>query len=150
MNKGTKVRLIDGSYSMKVENGEIKDTGNIVSGCTYEVVDTGLKLPTRYYSTSPHDHWNDTILKNTKTGELVFVEARFIREITQPVAVPFLEAVKAYSEGKTIRCEMSGMEIQRYTPNRYGSYKCLKSQLGATISANEILNGKWYIGEPNE
>jgi hypothetical protein len=68
--------------------------------------------------------------------------------IQQPI--PFMEAVKAYSEGKTIRCELKG-EITVYRP----SFKSLKQRLmfelkgghTRTVDADEILNGTWYIEE---
>jgi hypothetical protein len=68
--------------------------------------------------------------------------------IQQPV--DFLTAVKAYSEGKTIRCELKG-EITVYRP----SFKSLKQRLmfelkgghTRTVDADEILNGTWYIEE---
>jgi hypothetical protein len=61
--------------------------------------------------------------------------------IQQPI--PFMEAVKAYSEGKAIRCEWNG-GYKEYLPC---GLKCVNT----TFAANDILNGKWYIKEePNE
>jgi hypothetical protein len=146
MTKGTKVRLIDGNYSMRIEGGRIRNTGDIVTGCTYEVIETGLKLPTGYHGMSNRDHWNDTILKNIKTGELVFVEARFIRESPQPV--PFMGAVKAYSEGKTIRCE-SECGVWRYKKETGTGHMWDIGKPDSVITSTEILEGRWYVEDNN-
>jgi hypothetical protein len=61
--------------------------------------------------------------------------------------VDFLTAVKAYSEGKTIRCELNGMVPQTYKPLNFGEYKSMKSQINSAISAKEILYGTWTIVE---
>jgi hypothetical protein len=61
-------------------------------------------------------------------------------------AVPFLEAVKAYSKGKTIRCEI-GEEARVY------DYKVGYGMTNIdhyAITVGEILNGKWYVEESNE
>jgi hypothetical protein len=151
MKKGTKVKLIDGSYSTRIENGEIRGTGNIVTGCIYEVMATGMKLPTDYYPCNASStHWNDTILRNIATDKLVFVESRFIRELSKEV--PFLTAVKAYSEGKTIRVvDTNKTESIFKTNNRKSNVEnvgyWLKCSIGGAMSTDMVLNGTWYIQE---
>jgi hypothetical protein len=64
--------------------------------------------------------------------------------IQQPIT--FMEAVKAYSEGKTIRCEI-GEEARVY------DYKVGYGMTNIdhyAITVGEILNGKWYVEVPNE
>jgi hypothetical protein len=68
--------------------------------------------------------------------------------IQQPV--PFMEAVKAYSEGKTVECECEYMEKRIYEPKTYKT-PTMKDQYGDNPSIKEMLEGKWYIKEvPNE
>jgi len=64
--------------------------------------------------------------------------------IQQPI--PFLEAVKAYSEGKTVYSEGTFRYV--YEPNTKGDY--FVDNDGDAPSVDEILKNKWYIGEPNE
>jgi hypothetical protein len=67
--------------------------------------------------------------------------------IQQPI--PFMEAVKAYSEGKTIRCELDGMRTQTYVWGTDSGFKNIRNNYGA-VAAEEILNGKWYVEDSNE
>jgi hypothetical protein len=60
--------------------------------------------------------------------------------------VPFMEAVKAYAEGKTIRCEIDDNIAKYYPTSKLGSLGYfLKTRLGYAVTTGEILNGKWYI-----
>jgi hypothetical protein len=52
-------------------------------------------------------------------------------------SVTFLEAVKAYSEGKTIRYELDGC-YREFCP-------CGLKNAKASFLTQEILNGKWFI-----
>jgi hypothetical protein len=70
--------------------------------------------------------------------------------IQQPV--PFIEAVKAYSEGKTIRCELQDRK-HTYRPNEhtrlardYG-YEFKGAVLNVGVSTKEIIEGQWFIEE---
>jgi hypothetical protein len=65
--------------------------------------------------------------------------------IQQPV--PFMEAVKAYSEGKTIRCESQNYNTRTYKPN--GTDKLI-DQHRIAITTHEIINGTWYVEDNNE
>jgi hypothetical protein len=64
--------------------------------------------------------------------------------IQQPI--PFLEAVQAYAEGKTIISETEGIGTEKYKMIRSDSSP-MESVEGAGITACEILEGKWYIEE---
>jgi hypothetical protein len=66
--------------------------------------------------------------------------------------VRFMEAIEAYSKGKTIYCEFNNRKY-RYEPDVIR--KCIVDEEGYTveddtessISTGEILNGKWFIEE---
>jgi hypothetical protein len=64
--------------------------------------------------------------------------------------VDFLTAVKAYSEGKTIRCEYNG-EVTKYENGKNCMYRLMvinhKNASTRTVEANEILYGTWYVEE---
>jgi hypothetical protein len=64
--------------------------------------------------------------------------------LQQPI--PFMEAVKAYSEGKTIRCELGG-ETRIY--DYKVGYGMTNTQRYA-ITVGEIFNGTWYAEDRNE
>jgi hypothetical protein len=64
--------------------------------------------------------------------------------IQQPV--DFLTAVKAYAEGKTIRCERC-TTITKYNPNGEYTYDLNDTRTQRAICADEIINGRWYVEE---
>jgi hypothetical protein len=55
----------------------------------------------------------------------------------EPQPVPFMEAVKAYSEGKTIECEYNG-STSAYETDKINDTFCKLESL-------EVLEGTWYI-----
>jgi len=73
----------------------------------------------------------------------------------EPKPVPFMEAVKAYSEGKTIRCEVVPSvtnQVYEYEPFGNGielhGYKLATYKgSGTPVTTKEILEGKWFIEE---
>lgn len=95
------------------------------------------------------------VLINSKNGTKIdflndfIINTTFI-QVQNPVS--FIEAVKAYSYGKTIRCcykEFNGEE----TTNIYkdGDIDAIiEDTCNFGISPREILNGKWYIEEELE
>jgi hypothetical protein len=64
-----------------------------------------------------------------------------VEEIKQPI--PFLEAVQAYAEGKTIRCESKEWGTRIYQNKE--THKMLKDDENMAIDVEEILEGVWYI-----
>lgn len=62
--------------------------------------------------------------------------------IQQPVS--FVEAIKAYSTGKNIRCEYEGNSCF------YNTGITLVDSKGRPILTREILGGKWYIEESED
>jgi hypothetical protein len=73
--------------------------------------------------------------------------------VQQPVS--FIEAVEAYSKGKTIYCEFNSRKYI-YEPDVIK--KCIVAEEGyvveddteSSISTGEILQGKWFIEEGEE
>lgn len=72
----------------------------------------------------------------------------------KPHPVQFMEAVKAYSEGKVAECELVGNETRYYNPSNSifrslgGVYRQgMRDQFNDPVSAKEILCGKWFIKE---
>lgn len=62
--------------------------------------------------------------------------------------VPFLEAVQAYSEGKTIRCEYSDTKTifsPEFNTSCIGFGMWFATKYEATVSTGQILEGKWYV-----
>ena len=58
--------------------------------------------------------------------------------------VDFTTAIKAYQNGKTIKCESEKFKNNRYNIV-FGEGNVIADNNGYGISAEEILNGKWYI-----
>lgn len=65
--------------------------------------------------------------------------------------VPFMEAIKAYDKGKTIKCVFGSYHgLSIYKPQfAFGDYKFsdLRDENEGPITQTEILEGKWYIEE---
>lgn len=61
--------------------------------------------------------------------------------------VTFMEAIKAYWDGKTIYHKYRvGSGVSKYIPDEGGGR--LIDENGIAITASEIIDGDWYIGEP--
>ena len=65
--------------------------------------------------------------------------------------VTFQEAVKAFAEGKTIRCELEGVgeycdTYKRDGLSNIGGYD-VQNVNGVAVGSTEILNGRWFIKE---
>lgn len=59
-----------------------------------------------------------------------------------PQPVSFMEAVKAYGEGKAIRCDST---VYKSDSGIYASFTSQDSNNGTYLNANEILHGEWFI-----
>lgn len=64
--------------------------------------------------------------------------------------VPFMEAAKAYHEGKAIRCEIE-CKAFTYKKSKYNEWLSMEAICGKAkylgVSVKEILYGRWYIEE---
>lgn len=79
---------------------------------------------------------------NSHTYAYISTDA-MLEEISQ--SVPFLEAIKAYSEGKTIRCEWDSKN-NKYDPKQNSpDNPWMRDNKGRPVTAKEILHGGWYI-----
>lgn len=68
------------------------------------------------------------------------IQAKFI-PLPKETEVSFMEAIKAYSEGNTIKNILDGNEnIYKFEHSDY-----VEDKYGRGITQSEILNGKWYI-----
>ena len=68
--------------------------------------------------------------------------------IQQPI--PFMEAAKAYSEGKTIRCERKDIKEDSIYEFKGISNSPMTDETGNPVSCVEILEGRWYVEDSNE
>ena len=78
-------------------------------------------------------------------GEYSYINCNFNTEweiIQEPV--DFTTAIKTYQNGKTIKCEREKFRNNRYNIV-FGEGNVIADNNGYGISAEEILNGKWYI-----
>lgn len=82
---------------------------------------------------------NGTVIYFTNKNAAIISLKDIWKEYHEPV--PFMEAAKAYKEdGKTIECKFDGMTFI-YESNGAG----LTDKDDLAVSADEILNGTWYI-----
>jgi hypothetical protein len=99
--------------------------------------------------------WQET---ETTRGDIADLHHLFMKNtwelVQQPVS--FMEAVKAYSEGKTIRCEFIGYNGKKYTAiyddkkenSKYNQLVDNNSDIVSDpVCCEEILNGTWYVEE---
>mgnify|MGYP001485585924 CR=1 FL=1 len=79
-----------------------------------------------------------------EVGASYFNKIKYTLVIRKLVEVSFTEAIKAYSEGKTIISK--GYKTYTYEPNdEYEDFEQMKSVESAGLSAKEILESKWFI-----
>jgi hypothetical protein len=147
LSTGDRVNIIDGSGSMRLFNGHVRNTGNIVTGCTsklleYEIIGVGLNLPS---NNSVQVHHNDVMARSIETNDVVFTSSRFVKPIPEPPKpVDFLTAITAYSKGKTVESDYCG-HINSYSKSNGGIG--IRDDKGIALGAYEILDAKWYIKE---
>lgn len=72
----------------------------------------------------------------------------------EPKPVSFMEAVKAYAEGKSIRCECDDRvyfyKAHEYSNSFYEMTSMFNGHISGGLSVKEILEGKWFIEEDVE
>ena len=107
MRKGDRVIVRNDSYSTVVVDGELKCGHESPHTTRYKqciIVELGCRFP----RTSPWkgDNHNDTVVQIIKTGEVVFIEERFLQPTTHEIII----------DGKTIKLS-------------HESYNNLKEQL---------------------
>ena len=152
---GDKVRPTDGSWTITTKEGGLKWTSGIaINTREFIVMATGLNVPPIDYNGDfkkveyPKGNvWvNDLAIKAIDNGEVIFINSKLVKLIPPtPKPVPFLEAVKAYSEGKTAKCRV-GLEKNTYTYQPAGNNDlAMRDESGMGISPYEILNGIWMV-----
>lgn len=62
-----------------------------------------------------------------------------------PKSVSFMEAIKAYSEGKRIKCDHSDVTSYYWMTQLEDIFSDLRDNDDFGITSAEILDGKWYI-----
>lgn len=85
MKIGSKVKVIDGSWSLRLDNKKFERSYGIqLAGREFEVLHTDMKLPSTDDGT-----FNNTIIKDVNNNEIVFIQERFLREMpkSQPIIV---------------------------------------------------------------
>ena len=83
MNKGDVVKVLDGSYSVKItDNGLEAEYGINLEKEGQIVVETGLSLPASTYL-SGRSQRNDTILRGVDSGQITFIKLAFCRPVKQ-------------------------------------------------------------------
>jgi len=77
--KGDLVQVIDGSWSLAIENGEFRSSCGIELGRRdFEVIGTDLKLPS-----TDDDQLNTIIIKAKDNNQIVYTQERFIKPIAK-------------------------------------------------------------------
>lgn len=139
------------NIEFKKEEGNMKELtfkeviANIKPGEKYVCTDEGFAVK----SIQLELDGTYILTKNDESKSLYVNRAKFIKE-RKPVL--FLNAIKAYEEGKTIRCEIAkdyeGVcnKYKRDDDRNCGGYNIINLS-GVPIGTREILEGKWYIEE---
>lgn len=123
---------------MLTENPKLKFTAN--SGLEYTMgVDEG------YFYFKVFDNNGEYVNPDKYAGERFNgnIEVDSVWTLMQE-PVPFMEAVKAYKEGKTIWCECKN------SPTRYYKQSKFDARGRFIIFTDHVLEGKWFIEEPGE
>ena len=82
------------------------------------------------------------------TNHVVSIDTRTdLKEVkSEPKPVTFMEAIKAYWDGKTIHHKYNvGSGVSEYIPQEDGGR--LIDESGIAITASEIMEGDWFIKE---
>lgn len=81
MEIGSRVKVFDGSWSLIVDNNNKYKHGYgiYLNKKEFKVLGIGLKLPS-----TDEGIYNDTIIKDINSDEIVFIQERFLKEIPKP------------------------------------------------------------------
>lgn len=112
-----------------IEEGELKPKDKVIANGNFEfyVSETG----TLRYSSNGHEI-DSSYFNNSNKYILV-----------EEVSVSFMEAAKAFSEGKTIECKREEGYQTKYTHDT--GKTGMVDEDGAAVCADEILKGKWFV-----
>ncbi len=88
---------------------------------------------------------------NNRANSSIVVTDSISRAIFTPIQQPvsFMEALNAYVNGKTIKCEYVEFNGNKATTvYKYGDIdECMEDYSGCGISPREVISGKWFIEE---
>ena len=150
--KGDTVIPFDGSWVVGIVDGKFGNRwGTQIKDRQFKVIATGLIVPAIEFGKLTMDKTfqgtpvvNDLCLQAFDNGEYIFIRSEQVKLI--PRFVSFMEAIKAYSEGKKIRCKLKDGRGYEYIPEERCDFGyVLKAHSACAISSGEILTGAWYI-----
>lgn len=72
------------------------------------------------------------------------IQAKFI-PLPKEIEADFMEAIKAYSEGKTIICKIENNKTEFKPQELFTNDNPILDEFEDGVTAKEILEGKWYI-----
>ena len=105
MKKGDVVTVGDFSYSMIIEDGELRNSFHAfhpVAGKQFVVVDVGCVFPRT--SQHPGTNYNNTVLQAVGSTEVVFIEERFLRTTRKLIReVTMAEVCRQFGEDVKIK-----------------------------------------------
>jgi len=79
--KGDLVQVIDGSYSLSIDNGEFEHAWGInLRDREFEVINTDMKLPS---TDEDKGQFNTMIIKAKDNGQIVFTQERMVKPVTK-------------------------------------------------------------------
>jgi hypothetical protein len=149
--KGDTVIPRDGSWVVGVSNGKLGNRPGIaINNRKFTVIATDLVVPAIELGELTMDLTfygepvvNDLLLKAKDNAEYIFIRSSQVKLVKpEPKPVPFLEAVKAYSKGKAIRCKRNG-GYKEYSP-------CGLKNSAISLLTEDVFEATWYIVEGEE
>ena len=122
----------------------------------YNIIEAiNMPVGTEFTAVTPKGHKYSVKVKENQDSKILdglsvvindFVANTKFYKIQQPV--DFIEAVKAYSKGKKIRCSLNSKTDVYFKAKSYeGGFNLLVDEYGDGIDDTEILGGEWYIEE---
>lgn len=150
--------LIKVNFEKQTTSAKNKRGGKIMAEYTLgQVIDKlgrNRNLKFKHVAEEPYRIDKGAVIALDKEGYIVNQEGEPIlsnfslgskfRLVNEPVS--FTEAIKAFIEEKIIYCELKGNKC-RYIPLEDDIFHPLWDKNQNTITAEEILHGKWFIEE---